>query len=300
MDTEGLRNKGDVLNVTKILLKELEAIGNSSTELESFLGKDAGITAVETMTQLLGSIEHGLENLGDLRYGPEYENLNAFQANLDLQIGLAYDIEGQFHELREDQPRLTEMSPVWHATITQAEGSLRSLIGRFRDLARVLKTATYQNDARIIGSWWIKNRHIMSEVQAGLLTGEKTFQLTNELMLQSAQLGFSKLKTKYGIDPNKLLRLLAQIGQDTGNDDTGLCGFLKGLEHNIEQARTVQLDSLSAFRALQRFENDAKLALGGKLEVFQALSLLLEGKAHFSLLLNAPSPDLELVGVDES
>jgi len=300
MDTEGLRNKADVLNVTKVLMKELETIGSSSTQLESFLGKEAGTKAVHTMKLLLGSLEQGLENLGDLRYGQEYENLNSFQANLDRQIGLAYDIQEQFRELREEQPRLTEMPPVWHETITQAEGSLRSLIGRFRDLARVLKTATYQNDARIIGSWWIKNRPAIGEVQAGLLTGEKTFQLSNDLMQHSAQLGFSKFKTKYGVDPNRLLRILAQIGQDTGNDDTGLCGFLKGLDHNIEQARTVQLDSLSAFRALQRFENDAKLALGGKLEVFQTLSLLLEGKAHFSLLFNAPSPDLELVGVEES
>src|SRR5205807_6779250 len=153
---------------------------------------------------------------------------------------------------------------------------------------------------RIIGSWWVKNQPTIVEIQAGLLTGDKSLQLSSELMQQSGRVGFSKFKTAYGVDPNKLLRILSQIGEDIGNDDSGLCGFLKALDHKIEQARTIQLDSLSAFRALQRFENEAKLALGGKLEVFQTLSLLLEGKAHFSLLLNAPSPDLELVGVEES
>jgi hypothetical protein len=36
-----------------------------------------------------------------------------------------------------------------------------------------------------------------------------------------------------------------------------------------------------------------------KIDLFQILNRLFDGKVYFSLLLEAPSPDLELMGVEE-
>ena len=104
---------------------------------------------------------------------------------------------------------------------------------------------------------------------------------------------------KYRVDLNEILRKISELGENLGNKESGFIKFLDEIPSKLDQFKSVDFEVLSAEEALKRVRNEIKLVPWSKLDLFQVLNLLFEGKAHFSLLLETPSPDLKLIGVKE-
>jgi len=125
----------------------------------------------------------------------------------------------------------------------------------------------------------------------------------NELVAQLSpivsKIGFKEFESRYDTDFNEILRSITDIAAKCGiSEKSGLLKTLAELPKLLDEFKAVDLNALSAYQAFKRLRGELKLAPWGNLDLFEALNLMLEGSAHFSLLLETPSPDLELVGVE--
>jgi hypothetical protein len=91
------------------------------------------------------------------------------------------------------------------------------------------------------------------------------------------------------------MKKLGDLGEILGEE--GFITFLNELPSKLDQFKLVDFEAISTEEALKRVRGE--LTLSFKLDLFQVLNLLFEGKIYFSLLLETPSPDLKLIGVEE-
>jgi hypothetical protein len=94
---------------------------------------------------------------------------------------------------------------------------------------------------------------------------------------------------------------MSKLADKMGNKERGIVKFLEELPLKLGQLGSIDFEMLNARKALKRVETEIKTArmTQSKIDLFQILNRLFDGKVYFSLLLEAPSPDLELMGVEE-
>jgi hypothetical protein len=110
---------------------------------------------------------------------------------------------------------------------------------------------------------------------------------------------FKGFRRTYGFDFDEVINLITLISTALGSlEDKGISAFLSELQETMDFLRSVNLQGLNAYESMKRIENEIKVKPWG-IDIVEAINLLLLNKTKFSLMLEPPSPELELAGVEE-
>jgi hypothetical protein len=109
---------------------------------------------------------------------------------------------------------------------------------------------------------------------------------------------FKAFRIKYEFGFNDLVRVITSITDDLGSStEDKLVNFIRKLPSRISIFQSVNLAKLITYKSLKRIENEPKIKQG--INIIDAINLLFLDRIKFSLLLEPPSPMLELKGVEE-
>ena len=155
-------------------------------------------------------------------------------------------------------------------------------------------------ESYLIDEWLRENLNVFKDAINRLPTSDETIEMSFRLLQTAKKVGsFPVFRMKYHVDLNEILRKMSELGENLGDKEGGFIKLLNEIPSKLDQFKSIDLEALSAEKALKRVRNEIRLVPWSKLDLFRVLNLLFEGKAHFSLLLETPSPDLELIGVEE-
>jgi hypothetical protein len=120
----------------------------------------------------------------------------------------------------------------------------------------------------------------------------------NEYVTTGMKGDFKAFRIKYEFGFNDLVRVITSITDDLGSStEDKLVNFIRKLPSRISIFQSVNLAKLITYKSLKRIENEPKIKQG--INIIDAINLLFLDRIKFSLLLEPPSPMLELKGVEE-
>jgi hypothetical protein len=109
---------------------------------------------------------------------------------------------------------------------------------------------------------------------------------------------YKAFRMKYGFGFNDLAKVITSITDALGSStEDKLVNFIRKLPDRISILQSVNLAKLITYKSLKRIENEPKIKQG--INIIDATNLLFFDRIKFSLLLEPPSPELELKGVEE-
>jgi hypothetical protein len=109
---------------------------------------------------------------------------------------------------------------------------------------------------------------------------------------------YKAFEMKYEVDFNELIKIISSIADSLGSStEDKLVNFIRKLPDRISILQSVNLAKLITYKSLKRIENEPKIKQG--INIIDAINLLFFDRIKFSLLLEPPSPELELKGVEE-
>lgn len=298
IEKEGLKTRNELLPVLKTILDDLQQLPSFNSKIE-FLPESELAKSTETLKQLITKMISGITKLSDSRVVID-DSIEVLDSEISSNIGRAYeaaDLAKEFNALIKGVKELPSKDLEY---ITTLDYNLRNVCGVLREISKIIGKAVEDEEPRIIQAWLSRNLNKSQETFSTIPSTDQTLEITNRLLSDLSRIGFKKFRENTGLDPFKILTAFSALGELFGSgEDDKLLAFLNKIPGRLEKLSSFRFDALSAARALDRFEVEAKHALGGKLDLFTALSVLFEGKAYFSLLLDTPSPDLELIGTED-
>jgi hypothetical protein len=297
-DLDTISSEKAAVDALMTLVQELEELPEFNHAVK-FLDEKTLMEVTDYLRQLFKSLVVGLEEATAKDYEKETQLMQDIQSTIDALL----DTTG---ELKDDAWRLHNLckpidvfpkemqDSIWHLS-----DSMRLLDTKFYELRRTVRSTLDTKNARILQRWIQEGptslRKISDQIPDTYQFSDVATQLS---VLVSKGIGFREFEAKYKTDFNEVLRTITGIATKCGSDRSGLLKTLNELPKMLDDFATVDLNALSAYQAFKRLRSELKLVPWERLDLFEALNLMLEGNAHFSLLLETPSPDFELIGVE--
>jgi hypothetical protein len=160
---------------------------------------------------------------------------------------------------------------------------------------------------RIRDVWPIQNWYKENFNKVGLIVNQipdkydilsNIFKPLNEYVMTVLKGNYKAFEMKYEVDFNELIKIISSIADTLGNStEDKLVNFIRKLPDRISILQSVNLAKLITYKSLKRIENEPKIKQG--INIIDATNLLFFDRIKFSLLLEPPSPELELKGVEE-
>ncbi|MCD6154741.1 MAG: hypothetical protein J7J22_03065 [Candidatus Verstraetearchaeota archaeon] len=257
--------------------------------------------SIHKLIELIDPLLRGLSKVqvGVTRSGA-YDQIDSIKAEMESGLEQAREIEDIANELNDVISSIDIFPSEIKKRLSQLVESITLISSKLLDLRSLIRWVIESKESYLIDEWLRENLNIFKEAISRLPTSDETPGMLF-LLLQTANEagGLPTFQTKYRVDLNEIMRKLGELGENLGNKEKGFIRFLNELPFKLDQFRSIDFEAISAEEALKRVRNEIRLVPWSKLDLFQVLNLLFEGKAHFSLLLETPSPDLELIGVEE-
>jgi len=294
-DVEGISRKNDILICLKDIRKELDELVLFNSKI-GFMDESIIKQTVDMLTSLIDSFLKGYESVvPTVAYQEQLEEIQRLCASFDSELKkldeldkMFYEIEGIFSSIKIFPGEILSKIASWKKTINEISIKLRAL----RDVIRV---AIASKDTRPIIDWEKKNLKIIESYN--IPSTDDISEIIKQLFGVVGD--FRQFRKKYGIDLNRIVKILATIGERFGSEEKGFIRFVSQLRAELEKFRSIDFVALSAYQSMRTALDEIKAMGYRPLDIFQLLNRLFEGKVHLSLLLETPSPDLELVGVEE-
>lgn len=169
---------------------------------------------------------------------------------------------------------------------------------------RLYRTAKSSYNAGDLGSfqrWYKTNSRDIEMVAKNIPDSNKFLELVNTPFMQwfytNMNGNYKAFEAKYGFKYIDVSKPINDIATSLG--DEGLTNFLRKLPDEAKFLNSVNLQGLITYESLSRIENELKDKREG-IDIIAAINLMLLNKIRFSLMLEPPSPELQLVGVEEA
>lgn len=296
---EGIKTETEVVQALREILRELAVLPEFNEKVKLFDEKTIK-NSVKEIQSLLYPLSVALEKIRGKSFDRQSEQLGNIQVEIETNLTVAREAEDLANELWMALQRLDMIPKELRDKVDQTLVTLKGLTVKLSDLRSSIRLALENKEPGVIKAWLSRNQKTLEHSYKLLPNKHEISQMILQLTNAVGKIGFEKFSKVYGYDFQHLLTLLLELSNRLGTGEKeGLLFFLKEIPEKISGLCSMDLDLISAFQSFQRFKNELRLTPWARLDIFQTLNLLLEGKAYFSLLLQTPSPDLELVGVEE-
>jgi len=300
IDIEGIRTDRDVIDCLKEIRTDLENLFDFNKNVKLFeeeMLKDS----VDKFIKLIDPLLRGLSKVQvGVTHSEAYDQINSIKVDIENGLEQAREIEGIASELNDIISSIDIFPIEIKKQLGQLPEYIKLISSKLSDIRSLIKWVIESKESYLIDKWLRDNLNLLEEAINRLPTSDKTPEMLF-LLFQIANRagGFPAFQARYQVDLNDIMRKLGELGENLGNKEKGFIKFLSNLPSKLNQFKLIDFEAIDAKEAIKRVRNEIKLVPWSKLDLFQVLNLLFEGKAHFSLLLEAPSPDLELEGVEE-
>jgi hypothetical protein len=110
---------------------------------------------------------------------------------------------------------------------------------------------------------------------------------------------YRAFKAKYGFGFDDVMHTLTDVTTALGSQgEKGLASFLRELPKVVRFLHSVDIPRLTMYESFKRIESELKVKPWG-IDIFDAINMLLLNRTRFSLMLEPPSPELQL-GVEDA
>jgi len=300
IDIEGIRTDRDVIGCLKEIRTDLEDLFDFNKNVNLF-EEETLKDSIHKLIELIDPLLRGLSKVGkEVTRGGAYDQIDSIKAEMENGLEQAREIEDIANELNDIISSIDIFPLEIKKRLSQLVESITLISSKLLDLRSLIRWVIESKESHLIDEWLRENLHVFKEATNRLPTSDETIEMSFRL-LQTANKagGFPAFRMKYRVDLNEILRKMSELGENLGNKEGSFIKFLNEIPSKLNQFKSIDFEAISAEEALKRVRNEIRLVPWSKLDLFQVLNLLFEGKAHFSLLLETPSPDLELIGVEE-
>jgi len=300
IDIEGIRTDRDVINCLKEIRTDLENLFDFNKNVKLFEEE----TLKNSVHKLIELIDPLLKGLSKVQVGAThsgtYDQIDSVKADVENGLKQAREIEDTTNELSDVISSIDVLPLEIKKQLNQLVESITLISSKLLDLRSLIRWVIESKESYPIDEWLRDNLNLFKEAISRLPTSDKMLEMSLLLLQTANKVGdFHTFQIRYRVDLNRIMRKLSELGENLGNREEGFIKFLNDLPSKLNQFKSIDFEVISAKEALERVRNEIKLIPWSKLDLFQVLNLLFEGKVHFSLLLETPSPDLELIGVEE-
>ncbi len=300
IDIEGIRTDQDVIGCLKEIRTDLEDLFDFNKNVNLF-EEETLKDSIHKLIELIDPLLRGISKVQvGVTHGGAYDQIDSIKAEMESGLEQAKEIEDIAIELNDVLSSIDILQPEIKKRLSQLVESITSISPKLLDLRSLIRQVIESKESYLIDEWLRENLNIFKEAISRLPTSNETPEILSRLLQTANEAGgLPTFQTKYRVDLNEIMLKLGELGENLGNKEKGFIRFLNELPSKLDQFKSIDFEALSAEEALKRVRNEIRLVPWSKLDLFQVLNLLFEGKAHFSLLLETPSPDLELIGVEE-
>jgi hypothetical protein len=298
-DVEEIKNVHGIISC-------LEQIRNDLNELHGFnkhvnLFKDDLLkNSIDKMIELIDPLLIGLSKLRChmQSFDTDHTQESDIEADIESNIGEIKEVIKISIDLDEAIPKIDDMQQIKNF-LRELVGSMNLILVKLYDIRKVIG-----NNPSLISQWLHENHNEFISIISRLPTYDDIMRNINALfniMLQLSKGTPSRFDAMYSVKFSNILNKMSKIADKMGNKERGIVKFLEELPLKLGQLGSIDFEMLNARKALKRVETEIKTArmTQSKIDLFQILNRLFDGKVYFSLLLEAPSPDIELMGVEE-
>jgi len=297
-DLEPIKSEKVALEALKNLMQELDELSDFNRKVK-LLDDKTLMEAVDYLKLLFGSLVAGLETATAKDYERETQLVQDIQSTIDTILDTTKELKDGAWRLHNLCRPIDIFPKEIVDRIWRLSDSVRLLDSKLFDLRRSVRSTLETKNPRIMQRWTRENLSDLEKISQHVPDRYQLNELVHQLSVIVSKIGFREFESKYKTDFNEILRSITDIAAKCGSPEkSGLLRTLAGLPKLLDELKTVDLNALSAYQAFKRLRGELKLVPWGNLDLFEALNLMLEGSAHFSLLLETPSPDFELVGVE--
>ena len=303
VDSEGIRTNQDIIRCLQEIRNELKDLISFNMKvhlLNEELLKDS-------IRKLIELIDPFLKGLSKIQAGStpgkscDQTNINDIKTWIENGLQQANKILEIANELN-NVISLIDIFPLEdRKLLNQLVKSMSLIFSKIRDIGGLIRWVIESKNSYLIDEWLRENSNVLKDAISQLPTANEVTKMVYDLLQAANKVGgFPVFQIKYHVNLNTIMRKMGELGEDLGNEKEGFIMFLNELLPKLTKLKSIDFEVISAEEALKRVQGEIRYAPWYKLDLFQVLTLLFEGKAHFSLLLETPSPDLELIGVEET
>ena len=298
IDIEGIRTDRDVIDCLKEIRTDLEDLFDFNKNVDLFK-EETLKDSIHKFIELIDPLLRGLSKIGVTRSGT-HDQIDSVKAKMESCLEQAGKIKDIAEELNNAISAIDVFPSEIKNRLSQLVESITLISSKLLDLRSLIRWVIECKETSLIDEWLRENLNVFKEAANRLPTSDETIEISY-CLLQTANKtgGFPAFRMKYRVDLNEILHKMSELGENLGNKEGGFIKFLNEIPSELDQFKSIDFEAFSAEEALKRVRDEIKLTPWSRLDLFQVLNLLFEGKVHFSLLLETPSPDIELIGVEE-
>jgi superfamily II DNA/RNA helicase len=302
---EYLKSKQAVINAVKEILSELnEGLLIFNSEVGLFDDNDMLRRQIIELNSLLSAV---LDNIKDSERD-EYPRLkNRWDEILNGVEFQTHNIQETLQQIKVLKTMVKKIQGVDRNVLSELE-SLEKLLGRAYGLCstllRTAKSSYRHGNADPILRWYEENSSDIEKLSKETPDADDLYirlhKPLNTYFYNTMNYDNKAFRKKYGFGFEKIDKALTDIITSFGGPTEGrLASFLRELPNEVKFLSTFNLSGLLAYESLRRLESELKVR-GEGIDIFDAINLLLLNRVRFSLMMEPPSPELQLAGVEET
>ena len=302
---EYLKSKQAVINAVKEILSELnEGLLIFNSEVGLFDDNDMLRRQIIELNSLISAV---LDNIKDSERD-EYPRLkNRWDEILNGVESKTHNIQETLQQIKVLKTMVKKIQGVDKNVLSELE-SLEKLLGRAYGLCstllRTAKSSYRHGNANPILRWYEENSSDIEKLSKETPDADDLYirlhKPLNTYFYNTMNYDNKAFRKKYGFGFEKIDKALTDIITSFGGPtEGGLASFLRELPNEAKFLSTFNLSGLLVYESLRRLESELKVR-GEGIDIFDAINLLLLNRVRFSLMLEPPSPELQLAGVEET
>jgi hypothetical protein len=299
-----LRNIQEIINALKQILNELNEELLAFNDEVGLFDKDAVKNQINELRTLFSTALNGLENVEENDFSQEKKRWDELLSNVEKKFSIIRQTLKQV----EDLEIMFEKIPDLDKSVLNELKSLRNLLLRARNLCigllNAAQTSYRTGDGGLIQTWYKANSSNIEMVAEGNFAADellsRLFTPLNTYLITKMKNNYEEFRKKFGFGFEEITTVIMAIARSFGSlSANGLARFLKEFPNTAQLLCSVNLPGLIAYESLNRIKNELKVKPEG-VDIIDAINLLLWNKIRFSLMLEPPSPELALAGVEEA
>jgi replicative superfamily II helicase len=300
---ESLKSKQEVINAIREIISELdEKLLTFNAKIGLFDDDNVLKNQILELKSLFSNIINITKDMDQTDFDRIHEEWEKMLADIEDKTNLIKQILQQIDYLKNKLEKIRELD----LKILDYIDSLKYLLSQVNTLCSRLLQAS-KLSYRIGDGWPIQNWYKENFNKVGLIINQipdkydilsNIFKPLNEYVMTVMKDNYKAFEMKYEVDFNELIKVISSIADTLGSStENKLVNFIRKLPDRISILQSVNLTELITYKSLKRIENELKIKRS--INIIDAINLLLFNRVKFSLLLEPPSPELELKGVEE-
>jgi superfamily II DNA/RNA helicase len=298
---EYLRSKQAVINAVREIASELnEELLAFNTKVGLFDDDSTLRNQILELKSLLSTVTNTAKDADHANFTQVKEKWEKVLTNVERNADSIRQTLKQIDRLKIMLEKIKELD----VQILSELDSLKDLLNKAYILcSRLLSSAgsSYRvGDDSIIQKWYKENSNNVEMVAKQIPESDEILSRLHTPLLNYfiniMKGNYKAFREKYGFGFDNLTNTLTSITETLGSySENGLASFLRELPNEIKFLQSVNITELIMYESLKRIENELKVKPQG-IDIIDVINLLSLNRIKFSLMLEPPSPELQLAG----